>query len=229
MGSAPGPEGVPYAVEQLSPCTHNCWSLVALEPVLCDKRSHCNEVLPTATRVCSVTQSCLTLCSPMDCSTPGFPVHHQLLELTQTHVPTCHIRESPCSNEDPVQPINKYIVIRKKKEKIGFPGGSVVKNLPAHAGDMVSIPDLGRSHMLQSNWARVPQLLSLCSRAWDLQLLSPCAATTEDSVPQSPRSAVREATAMRSLCTVTKDKPYLPQLEKSCRSHKDRAQPKIDK
>ena len=34
----------------------------------------------------SVTQSCLTLCSPMDCSTPGFSVHRQLLELTQTHV-----------------------------------------------------------------------------------------------------------------------------------------------
>ena len=29
----------------------------------------------------SVAQSCLTLCDPMDCSTPGFPVHHQLLEL----------------------------------------------------------------------------------------------------------------------------------------------------
>ena len=34
----------------------------------------------------SVTQSCLTLCSLMDCSTTGFPVHHQLLELAQTHV-----------------------------------------------------------------------------------------------------------------------------------------------
>ena len=34
----------------------------------------------------SVTQSCLTLCDPMDCSTPGFPVHHQLPEPTQTHV-----------------------------------------------------------------------------------------------------------------------------------------------
>ena len=34
----------------------------------------------------SVTQSCLTLCNPMDCNTPGFPVHHQLPELTQTHV-----------------------------------------------------------------------------------------------------------------------------------------------
>ena len=31
----------------------------------------------------SVTQSCPTLCNPVDCSTPGLPVHHQLLELTQ--------------------------------------------------------------------------------------------------------------------------------------------------
>ena len=34
----------------------------------------------------SVTQLCLTLCDPMDCNKPGFPVHHQLLGLTQTHV-----------------------------------------------------------------------------------------------------------------------------------------------
>ena len=33
-----------------------------------------------------VAQSCPTLCDPMDCSTPGLPVHHQLLEFTQTHV-----------------------------------------------------------------------------------------------------------------------------------------------
>ena len=33
-----------------------------------------------------VTQLCLTLCNPMDCSTPGFPVHHQLPEFAQTHV-----------------------------------------------------------------------------------------------------------------------------------------------
>ena len=33
-----------------------------------------------------VAQSCLTLCDPTDCSTPGFPIHHQLLQLAQTHV-----------------------------------------------------------------------------------------------------------------------------------------------
>ena len=34
----------------------------------------------------SVAQSCPTLCDPMNCSTPGLPVHHQLPEFTQTHV-----------------------------------------------------------------------------------------------------------------------------------------------
>ena len=32
------------------------------------------------------SQLCPTLCNPMDCSMPGFPVHHQILELAQTHV-----------------------------------------------------------------------------------------------------------------------------------------------
>ena len=34
----------------------------------------------------SVAQSCLTLCDPMNCSTPGLPVHHHLPEFTQTHI-----------------------------------------------------------------------------------------------------------------------------------------------
>ena len=34
----------------------------------------------------SVARSCLTLCNPMECKMPGFPVHHQLPEITQTHV-----------------------------------------------------------------------------------------------------------------------------------------------
>ena len=38
------------------------------------------------TQFSSVVQSCPILCDPMDCSMPGFPVHHQLLELAQTHV-----------------------------------------------------------------------------------------------------------------------------------------------
>ena len=40
----------------------------------------------------SVIQSCPTLCDPVDCRTPGFPVHHQLLELAQTCLSSwwCH-------------------------------------------------------------------------------------------------------------------------------------------
>ena len=41
------------------------------------------------------------------------------------------------------------MMLKKKKE--GFPGGTVVENLPAYAGDTGSSPGLGRSHMPQSN------------------------------------------------------------------------------
>ena len=60
-----------------------------------------------------------------------------------------------------------------------FPGGTVVKNPPANAGDTGSIPGPRRSHMLWSNKARVPQLLSLCSRACEPQLLSLHATSAE--------------------------------------------------
>ena len=40
----------------------------------------------SSVQISSVAKSCPTLCNPMDCSMPGFPVHHQLPEFTQTHV-----------------------------------------------------------------------------------------------------------------------------------------------
>ena len=43
-------------------------------------------LLPSYYQFSSVTQSCLTLCNPRDYNMPGFPVHHQLPELSQTHV-----------------------------------------------------------------------------------------------------------------------------------------------
>ena len=61
----------------------------------------------------------------------------------------------------------------------GFPGGTVVENLPANAGDTGSSPGLGRSHMLRSSWARAPQLLSL--RIWSL-----CSATREAADSERP-------------------------------------------
>ena len=47
------------------------------------------------------------------------------------------------------------------KMMMDFPGGSVVNNLPASAGDKGWIPGVGRSYMLQNNSAHVPQLLKL--------------------------------------------------------------------
>ena len=43
--------------------------------------------------------------------------------------------------------------IHLKSIMLGFPGGAVVENLPANAGDTGSSPGLGRSHMPQSSWA----------------------------------------------------------------------------
>ena len=92
-----------------------------------------------------------------------------------------------------------------------FPGGTVVKNLPANAGDAGSNPGPGRSHMLRNNKARAPQLLRLCSRAYEPQLLSPRATTTEAHMPRAC-ALQREATAVH---TVTKSSPRSPQLEKA--------------
>ena len=66
----------------------------------------------------------------------------------------------------------------------GFPGGAVVWSLPANAGDAGSSPGLGGSHMPRSNWARVPQLLSL--RVWSL-----CSATREAAMVGGPRTAMK--------------------------------------
>ena len=83
----------------------------------------------------------------------------------------------------------------KKYRDWGFPGGAVVENLPANAGEMGSSPGLGRSHMPWSNWAREPQLLSL--RVWSLG------------------SAAREAAIVRGPRTAIKSGPRSPQLEKA--------------
>ena len=51
----------------------------------------------------SVTSSCPTLCDPMDCSTPGLPVHNQVLEFTQTHV---HWVGDAIQPSDPLSPLS---------------------------------------------------------------------------------------------------------------------------
>ena len=52
----------------------------------------------------SVAQSCPTLCNPMNCSTPGLPVHHQLPEFTQTHVHRVSVAIQPSHPLSPPSP-----------------------------------------------------------------------------------------------------------------------------
>ena len=61
----------------------------------------------------------------------------------------------------------------------------MVKNPSCNAGDMGLIPSPGRYHMLQSNYACVPQLLSLQSRTCEPQLLIQRVATTEIHMPRA--------------------------------------------
>ena len=67
----------------------------------------------------------------------------------------------------------KVLRVKKNTAMGGFPGGTVVKNPPANAGDTGLSPGLGRSHMPRSNWACASQLLSLRCRACEPQLLKP--------------------------------------------------------
>ena len=80
----------------------------------------------------------------------------------------------------------------------GFPGGAVVENLPANAGDTGSSPGLGGSHVPRSGWAREPQLLSL--RVWSL-----CPATGGAAMVRGPRTAMKSGP-----CTAMKSGPRLP-------------------
>ena len=62
-------------------------SLNKLQEMVKDKEAWSAPFLGiTKSQFSSVAQSCLTLCNPMNRSTPGLPVHHQLPEFTQTHV-----------------------------------------------------------------------------------------------------------------------------------------------
>ena len=81
--------------------------------------------------------------------------------------------------------MSEYKIRNKSKNNMnrGLPGSSVVENPLVNAGDMGLIPGPERSHMPWNNQAHKPQLLSLCSRAREPQLLSPGAATTEVQVP----------------------------------------------
>ena len=104
----------------------------------------------------------------------------------------------------------------------GFPGGSVVKNLPANIGDTDSNSDPGKSHM---PWRQLSPSTtateSLCTRArspnyWCPLTLEMCC-------------TAREVATMRNLCLGAREQPLLLQLESSPRSSEDPARSQINK
>jgi len=67
-------------------CHHKGISLAAREGFNSSRKYRNDKNILMIHLFCSVSRSCLTLCNPMVCSTPGFPVHHLFPELAQTHV-----------------------------------------------------------------------------------------------------------------------------------------------
>ena len=82
-----------------------------------------------------------------------------------------------------------------------FPDDLLVRDLPANAGDMGLIPDLGGSHLPHNDQAHVPQLLSLDSRAWELQLPKPT--YPRAWAPQEQKPLQRKACAPKLECAPT--------------------------
>ena len=80
--------GAPWTVNCHAPLSvgfsrqEYCRGLPLPSPYRCQASVRINSYIQFS----SVFKLCLTLCDRMDCSTPGFPVHHQLVEFTQTHV-----------------------------------------------------------------------------------------------------------------------------------------------
>ena len=110
-----------------------------------------------------------------------------------------------------------------KKTNQGFTGLSVVKNLPANAGDMSFIPGQedhtchGETIEQLTIGDHAPQLLSLCSRTQELQLLKPVHPRAH--VPQQRKPPEKEAQTQQ-----LESSPCWPQLEKSPCRDEDPAQ-----
>ena len=123
---------------------------------------------------CSVAKSCPTLCAPMNCSTPGFPVLHCLLEFIQTPV---HWVRMPSIHLILCQPLlllpSIFPQIRVFSNK-STPNSSVDKEYACNAGDPGWIPGSGRSpgegldYPLQYSWTSlVAQLVKNPPAMWE--------------------------------------------------------------
>ena len=133
-------------------------------------------VVSQSVAVSSVAQSCLTLCNPMNCSTPGFPVHHQLPELTQIHVhrvsdaiqpspsPPC-LQSFPASGSFPMSQL-----FTSGGQSIGALASVLTKNiqdwLPLGLARLVSLQSKGFSRVFSSITVQKHQLFGTHPSLW---------------------------------------------------------------
>ena len=130
----------------------------------------------------SVAQLCPALCDPMDCSTPGFPVHHQLPELTQTHVhwvgDAIQPSHSPSSRSPPAfnlsqhQGLSQWVSSSHHVAKEFWVSASAsVLPLNIQGTSLISLQSKGLSSLLQHHSSKASILQ--CSTFFMVQLSYP--------------------------------------------------------
>ena len=118
MFSSP-PEKPPYSLSRCFPHFPLSQSLATYLWICLFWIFHVNGITYSVTfQFSSVAQSGPTLCNPTGCSTPGFPVHHQLLELTQTHVHwfgDAILPSHPLSSPSPAFNLSQHIIFKSDR------------------------------------------------------------------------------------------------------------------
>ena len=124
----------------------------------------------TSVQFSSIAQSCLILWDPVDYSTPGLPVHHQLTEFTQTHIHSVsdamqasHPLSSPSPPTFNLSQHQKTLFKKKRTNQIFCNSliAQLVKNPPAMQETLVQI--LGQEYLLEKEYATHSSLLLVFS------------------------------------------------------------------
>ena len=145
--------------------------------------SYSLKLLFSSVQFSSVTQSCLTLCDSMDCSTPGFPVHHQLLQACSNSCPLnqwCHqtisssvIPISSCHQSFPASgyfPMSQFFT--SGGQSIGVSGSAPVFPMkiqdwfPLGLTDLISLPSKGLSRVFSNTTVQKHQFFSTQLSLW---------------------------------------------------------------
>ena len=141
----------------------------------------------------SVTQSCLTLCNPMNSSTPGLPVYHQLLEFTQTHVHWVSDAIQPShpllSPTPPALNLSQHIRKTLMIAKTVFP--SMSKGTKTTLDDVQGIHEimyvkvLWKLQIVLHIWGVAMSVVSIPPRAWEQRALKRGHRPDKQPIPQT--------------------------------------------